>query len=277
MSEPSKSVHIVGAGGFIGSAIKRIEPKLDDVKLIYWGRREKKFFDLLAPESWEALADARPGCVVLLAWPGLPHYNEPYHVTRNLPLSLQLVLRLAESSMKRIVIAGSCYEYGLQNGQLGNHHATQPVNQYAIAKDCLRRSVEALAAQLRLEYQWLRIFYPFGEGQNPNSFLPSLDRAIERGEHAFEMSSGRQIRDFLPVEDVARHLVLLGTRESASGTYNSGSGVPASLREIAETRIIERASNISLKLGVYPDRLDEPLAFWADMSRMHALMQSQPF
>jgi dTDP-6-deoxy-L-talose 4-dehydrogenase (NAD+) len=249
----------------------------DDANLFFWGRKEQNIFDLLVPESWEALADARPECVVLLAWPGLPHYQEPYHVTRNLPLSLQLVLKLVDSGIRRIVIAGTCYEYGLKNGQLVEHHATQPVNQYAIAKDCLRKSIEALAAQLRFEYQWLRIFYPFGEGQNPNSFLPSLDRAIERGDHAFEMSSGRQIRDFLPVEDVARHLVVLATHLSASGTYNSGSGVPASLREIAERRIKERASSISLRLGVYPDRWDEPLAFWADMSRMHALMQTQPF
>ena len=122
---------------------------------------------------------------------------------------------------------------------------------------------------------WLRIFYPFGSGQNPKSLLPSLQSAIDRKDQVFPMSSGRQLRDFLPVEDVARYLLALATHPRAFGVYNGGSGKARSLREIVESRILELDAQIDIKFGVYPDREDEPLAFWADMSRMNALLQTQ--
>ena len=85
------------------------------------------------------------------------------------------------------------------------------------------------------------------------------------------MSSGRQLRDFIPVEDVARQLLLLAAHPRAYGVYNGGSGKARSLREIVEGRIQEIDAEIKLECGVYPDREDEPLAFWADMSRMSTL------
>ena len=89
------------------------------------------------------------------------------------------------------------------------------------------------------------------------------------------MSSGRQLRDFIRVDDLAKQLLLLATHPQAYGIYNGGSGQARSLREVVEARICELGGEIKLALGVYPDRADEPLAFWADMSRMNALVQTQ--
>ena len=85
------------------------------------------------------------------------------------------------------------------------------------------------------------------------------------------MSSGRQLRDFIPVNEVARQLLLLATSQKAYGIYNGGTGQARSLREIVEARINELGADISPRFGTYPDREDEPLAFWADMKRMNAL------
>ena len=75
------------------------------------------------------------------------------------------------------------------------------------------------------------------------------------------MTSGNQIRDFIPVDQVASILSYLSTCPTAYGVYNCGSGMPISLREMAERHISSSNSSISLKLGAYPDRKDEPLAF----------------
>ena len=85
------------------------------------------------------------------------------------------------------------------------------------------------------------------------------------------MSSGRQIRDFVPVDHVAQLLLSLITNPKAQGIYNCGSGLPISLRELAEKRIIESHASTHLTLGVYPDREDEPLTFWADTSKIDRL------
>jgi dTDP-6-deoxy-L-talose 4-dehydrogenase (NAD+) len=265
------TIHLLGSEGFIGRALKRESGSLS---LHCWSHRQadpEHHFDLLDPTSWQALLNRRPTHVILLSWPGLPNYQEPFHVTRNLPACIELVEQLAATGLQRLVVAGTCYEYGLQHGPLKENQFTDPVNCYAIAKDSLRRFIASLNTKQAFQWCWARIFYPFGDGQDPNSLLPSLQRAIDQGDTEFAMSSGRQIRDFIPVEQVAQILLQLSTDSLAQGVYNCGSGLPVSLRELAEERIANSLSSITLKLGVYPDRQDEPLAFWADTSKINKL------
>lgn len=266
-----ETIHILGSEGFIGHAIQRVA---NSVQLHCWSHGSSKYdhaFNLLDPSSWQALINQQPTHVILLSWPGLPNYQESYHITRNLPACIELIDQLIAAGLQRIVIAGTCYEYGLQNGPLHEDLLTDPVNCYAIAKDSLRRVVASRCTQTGSQWCWLRIFYPYGTGQNPNSFLPSLIRAIQTGEQSFAMSSGRQLRDFVQVEVIARQLLLLCNNEHAIGVYNGGSGQPRSLLEIAEDTIKQHNSLIALQRGAFPDRSDEPLAFWANMEKFNKL------
>jgi dTDP-6-deoxy-L-talose 4-dehydrogenase (NAD+) len=275
--EAVKPIHLVGSGGFIGNAVQR---QAGQVLLRCWSHtsnNQVNFFDLLDPNSWQTLLINEPETVILLSWPGLPNYQQSFHVTRNLPATLQLVEQLIAAGLKRIVVAGTCYEYGLQNGALQEYHSTDPLNFYAIAKDSLRRSVANICEQHKVCWSWLRIFYPFGDGQNPKSLLPSLEHAIQSRNTSFPMSSGRQLRDFIHVDKVADLLLLLATHPLANGIYNGGTGDAYSLREFVEFKIRELSADIKLECGVYPDRQDEPLAFWADVSRIHSLQKTHFF
>ena len=190
---------------------------------------------------------------------------------RNLPATIELIEQLVCSGLEHIVIAGTCYEYCLQNGEMNEYQHTDPINCYAIAKDSVRRVVTYLCNRNNVNLAWLRIFYPYGEGQNPSSLLPSLDNAIKTKEPFFSMSSGRQLRDYISVEDVADKLLLLASHPNAKGIYNAGTGKPRSIREILESRIKSLGSPIILMAGDIPDRLDEPLAFWAGLDRWQNL------
>lgn len=270
-------IHVLGSEGFIGRAIQR---EVGAHSLHCWSHGQidpDHHFNLLDPSTWQELFKQNPTHVILLCWPGLPNYQEPFHVTRNMPACVELVEQLIAAGLQRLVIAGTCYEYGLKNGPLEENELTSPVNCYAIAKDSLRRTISRRCEAREVSWCWLRIFFPYGHGQNSKSLLPSLHRAIEQGNPTFPMSSGRQLRDFVPVEAVARQLLLLTTHSLAYGIYNGGSGKPRSLREIVEARIYELGSQINLECGFYPDRDDEPLAFWANMNRMSTLMQQQHF
>lgn len=266
-------IHLLGCEGFIGRAVRM---EANDLNLHCWSHQFEgcHHFNLLNSSSWHSLLSQRPTHVILLSWPGLPHYREPFHVKRNLPACIELVEQLILGGLRRLVIAGTCYEYGLQNGALAEDQMTNPISSYAIAKDSLRRTIASLCEGKDVTWCWLRIFYPYGAGQNPMSLLPSLEKAISDGEKCFAMSSGRQLRDFVPVQQVARQLLVLATHPYAQGVYNGGSGLARSLREIAESRIEELGADIKLNFGVYPDRLDEPLAFWADMRRLDCLQKT---
>jgi nucleoside-diphosphate-sugar epimerase len=273
------TIHLLGSEGFIGRALQR---EAGDLQLHCWSHRQsdpEHHFDLLDSSSWRALLKCQPTHAILLSWPGLPNYQELFHVTRNLPACVELIEQLVASGLQRLVVAGTCYEYGLQNGPLKEDQLTDPVNNYAIAKDSLRRVIASRYSQQDLQWCWARIFYPFGNGQNPKSLLPSLLKALETGAESFPMGSGRQLRDFIDVQQVARHLLILSMHQDAAGIYNVGSGIPRSVLEMAEEAIASHGVNIRLKRGVYPDRSDEPLAFWADMNKFKALQripQSHP-
>ena len=265
------TIHLLGSEGFIGRALQR---EATDLRLHCWShsRSEPEFhFDLLDPSSWQSLLNKNPKLVILMCWPGLPNYQELFHVTRNLPACIELIDKLVASGLKRIVVAGTCYEYGLQNGPLKEDQFTDPINCYSIAKDSLRRVIANRYSHQDLQWCWARIFYPYGPGQNPNSLLPSLLKAMETGEEFFPMGSGRQLRDFIDVREVAQQLLTLATSKNAVGVYNIGSGIPRSVFEMAQEYIDSYGGNIRLQRGVYSDRPDEPMAFWACMDKFKAL------
>jgi nucleoside-diphosphate-sugar epimerase len=266
------TIHLLGSEGFIGRAVQREDA---NSQLHCWSHRHldaKHYFDLLDQESWQSLLKCQPTHAMLLSWPGLPNYQDPFHVTRNLPACIDLIEQLVQAGLRRLVIAGTCYEYGLQNGPLREEQLTDPVNCYAIAKDSLRRVIASCYTHDDLQWCWVRIFYPFGQGQNPNSLLPSLMKAMESRQNFFPMGSGRQLRDFIDVSDLARQLLTLATHENAKGIYNAGSGIPISVLEMVEGLVADHAGRIELKRGVFPDRSDEPLAFWAQMDKFKALL-----
>ena len=81
------------------------------------------------------------------------------------------------------------------------------------------------------------------------------------------MSRGEQLRDYLPVAEVARRLIRLVEWPAASGIYNICSGEPISVRRLVEQHIAARGGAIDLGLGRYPYPDYEAMAFWGDGAR----------
>ena len=98
--------------------------------------------------------------------------------------------------------------------------------------------------------------------------LPQLERAVRNGDDEFDMSGGEQLRDYLPVAEVARSIVALARKKADIGVVNVSSGKPISVRRLVEERIQEKNWNIKLNLGrcPYPDY--EPLAFWGNRGKL---------
>lgn len=266
-------VHLLGGNGFIGRAIKQHSDFLYPNQLICWSHRpsaEDHFFDLFSPESWAGLCNARPKVVLFLSWPGLPDYNGAFHLTRNMPAAFQLFEALVASGCQKIVVSGTCYEYGIQNGCLREDSPVFPCNLYGIAKNTLREGLEVLCQSTSVKMAWARIFYPYGSQQNPKSLYPSLIEAINVKQKTFQIGSGRQIRDFVEVSRVAQQLLQISLDPSAEGIFNCGSGVPMSVLEFVERCILERGSSLIVERSSLLDRQDEPFAFWADMTNLYS-------
>ncbi|WP_027582473.1 NAD-dependent epimerase/dehydratase family protein [Bradyrhizobium sp. Ai1a-2] len=226
-------------------------------------------FGLVIEHSREADA------LIHLAWPGLPNYRDFFHIGRNLLADVAFLEAAVAAGTRQLMVAGTCLEYGMQYGPLTEEMETRPHTPYGFAKDALRKSLELLRKQQPFTLQWLRLFYMYGEGQNPNSLLAQLDRAIERGDVVFNMSTGDQLRDYLPVEEVAADFVRAATNsERCSGVINCCSGRPISVFDLVRQRCEARASSIQLNRGHYPYPDYEPMAFWGVPAKLAPLRQA---
>ena len=265
-------IHIIGSHGFIGKALKR---GINADKIICWSHQSKSYFiDIYEEESWMNLLKFNPKRVILLSWPGLPNYNATFHVTKNLPQLIKLLELLIINGLKKIVITGTCYEYGLKNGKLSEDISAEPVSQYGIAKNCLMHSLRNLCSSNSVNWCWGRIFYPFGPEQNENSLIPSLIKAINNNDDFFRISSGKQLRDFIHVDEVAKILIFLIENDDMKGIYNIGSGEPKSIIDFVKEIKRERNSSINIITNYYKDRKDEPQEFWADMQKLNKIYKT---
>lgn len=210
----------------------------------------------------------RPDVLIHLAWGGLPNYRSLHHFEQELPIQYQFLSGLVRSGLTGLVVTGTCFEYGMQYGQLSEEMNTYPDNPYGLAKDTLRRQLEYLRKSQPFALTWARLFYLYGDGQAENSLLPQLKRAVEQSHEVFNMSGGEQLRDYLPVADVAKYLVMLALNRADIGVLNICSGKPISIRRLVECWIEENGWKINLNLGHYPYPDYEPLAFWGDRRKL---------
>lgn len=210
-----------------------------------------------------------------LAWPGLPNYQALFHFEHNLMADYRFIKGAVEAGVSQVLVTGTCFEYGLQSGPLSEQTEPRPSNPYGLAKNTLRVFLENLQCEKPFTLQWARLFYLHGAGQNPNSLLAALDRAIDAGADTFNMSAGEQLRDYLAIDTAAEHLAAIVQQREFDGVINCSSGQPISVRALVEQRLRERGASISLNLGHYPYPTHESMAFWGVADRLQQLLGAE--
>ena len=264
-------VAVTGASGFIGRhvlakllehdvelvAVTRDASRLDGLDAV-----RKVEMDISRPPSDCFEQMGRPDVLIHLAWDGLPNYKSLHHFETELPKQYNFLKKMVDGGLKSLLVTGTCFEYGMQSGPLDPNLQTKPNNPYGYAKDALRQQLEYLKKTTPVKLTWARLFYMYGDGQPNTSIYPKLKQAALQGDKVFNMSGGEQLRDYLPVTEVAGKIVRLALRKDESGTVNICSGVPVSVRSMVELWLRENGWEIELNLGYYPYPDYEPMAFW---------------
>ncbi len=215
----------------------------------------------------------QPDLLIHLAWEGLPNYKDLFHLEKNLFSNYRFLKNMIEHGLESMVVTGTCFEYGMQSGALREDMSTKPDNPYGLAKDTLRKFLEQLQKKIDFDFKWIRLFYMYGKGQNPNSILSQLDKALQNGETSFNMSGGEQLRDYLPVEKVAEYIVKIAMQSKVKGIVNCCSGRPISIRRLVESYMAKKQNNIHLNLSYYPYPDYEPMAFWGDDKKLKIALE----
>lgn len=276
-------VAITGASGFIGSHVlkeltgcgaqvvavtrdpSRLQERVAGVRVVE--------MDLAAPGAQIFARLGEPDVLIHLAWEGLPNYKSLHHFESELPRQYSFLSKLVAEGLPAMFVAGTCSEYGMRQGQLFEEMPTAPVHSYGFAKDALRRQLEFLKSTRPFRLTWGRLFYTYGQGQSSNSLYPALTRAVLDGKGSFDMSAGEQLRDFLPVGEVARRIVRAALAGLDLGIVNICNGEPVSVRGIVEQWLKEKGWQMTLNLGRFPYPDYEPMAFWGSRRRWDSLLE----
>ena len=164
------------------------------------------------------------------------------------------------------MVAGSCFEYGL-SGERYHRIPTaaplEPINSYAASKAAASIAFCQWAAEYKLNLDILRVFHVYGEGEPETRFWPSLRRAAFAGKD-FPMTAGEQIRDFIPVENVARAFLDKAENMSSNDSinlYNLSSGNPLTLLSFAQDFWSFWNAKGTLIVGAVPYRASECMRY----------------
>ncbi len=214
-----------------------------------------------------------PDALLHLAWAGLPNYQSPHHIEEELPRHCTFLDTCLDRGLARLVVTGTCLEYGLQSGELDETTPPLPATTYGAAKHQLHQHLlEQRNKSHDFGLGWLRLFYLYGPGQASTSLYSQLRSAVASG-RAFDMSAGDQVRDFLAAETAAAYIAALTLNYPDAGTVNVCSGHPTTIIDTVNGWLEEWGDNISLNRGVfaYPDY--EPFAFWGSKRRLHSMLR----
>ena len=210
-----------------------------------------------ADASWWAQACRGIDTVIHAAW-----YAEPGKYLQS-PVNADCMagtLRLADGAVaagvRRFVGIGSCFEYDLGLGLLPTAAPLKPTTPYAEAKVATFQALSQSLPARGQSFAWCRLFYLYGDGEDERRLVPYLHARLRAGEPA-ELTSGTQVRDYLDVREAGRMIVdtALGPAE---GPVNICSGVPVTVRELAERIADQYGRRDLLRFGARPDNLVDP-------------------
>lgn len=186
----------------------------------------------------------------------------------NVQVMLDLLEKAHTGGVKRFVLAGSFAEYGLtadQYDRIPADAALLPTSPYAASKAAGFIAAHTFAIDKQIELCYLRICSAFGEGQYPNNFWPALRSAALNGED-FPMTPGEQVRDFVPVEQVASDILRAVedcsiVRPGVPYVANVGSGEPISMLQFAQRCWSAWGARGRILAGAKPYRPNEPMRY----------------
>ncbi|HEX9666453.1 MAG TPA: NAD(P)-dependent oxidoreductase [Thermodesulfobacteriota bacterium] len=216
----------------------------------------------------ELILKFQPTHLLHLAWYVIP--GKLIKASENLQwvqTSLDLLQLFQEHGGKRIVMAGSCYEYDWNYGYCSEFLTPRvPATFYGKCKNSLQTLLDAYSIETGLSSAWGRVFFVYGPHEYSTRLVSSVIGSILHGEPAL-CSHGNQIRDYLYVEDVADAFVSLLESE-VFGPVNVGSGRPVFLKEII-FRIAGKLKREDLiRLGELPVSPNEAALVVADVNRL---------
>jgi UDP-glucose 4-epimerase len=275
---------VTGASGFLGSHLARALVaeghevlaivrsssdlwRLDDIK----AKLSFAFASLNTIETVRVpIAQFRPEVAFHLAWTGgnsSKFVNQTTQVFENVPGTLALVRILAEVGCATVVYAGSSVEYGEFNIPVRESDLPRPANLYGAAKYGAEVLVDGLCHACGMRFCSVRVFWTYGPMDDGMRMIPSVIASLLDAQRP-SLTEGRQMWDFLYIDDAIRAFIRLASTAQAEGIFNLGSGQPVAIRQVVESIRDQVDPALELGFGEVPYGPNQVMHLQPDVSRL---------
>lgn len=281
-------VLLTGGTGFVGSALaRRLAAAGDEVLVLHREGSDLRRLadvaakvrcvpaDLAEPDSYRRAVRAfAPERVFHSAWYAEPgkYLTAVAENVAHLHAGIAFVRELLTLRPRQFVAVGTCFEYDTRGTEplREDHTPERPAHIYSACKLALKSVALQLAADASVPLVWARIFYLYGPFEDPRRLVPHVVATLRKGEKVQLRSHGRQVRDFLHVDDVAAGLDAAAAF-GASGVVNIARGEGVTVRDLA-LRIARRLGREELLSFASDDTpLAEPMVVVGDSARLRGL------
>ena len=267
---------VIGGAGFIGSQVIVELLKTDVGEVVIYDNFARGKSEYIAESLrdsrctvWphggdirdtDLLNDAMVGmdAVVHLAAMWLLHCRDyprtAFHV--NIEGTFNVLEACVKNNIKRLVYSSSASVYGdAAEVPMTESHPFKNRNFYGATKIAGEAMCRAYNDRYGLNYVGLRYMNAYGPRQDQHAVysgvIPIMLNKIDAGEPPSINGDGSQAYDFIYVDDVARSNVLAMESDATDEFYNIGTGVQTTIRELCDTILDLKQSDLEVTYKPY--------------------------
>ena len=145
--------------------------------------------------------------------------------------SINMLKYFKENGGKKAVFIGTCFEYKFKDTPLKENDELNPITIYAKTKNYLREVSELYSIKNNINFCWGRIFYTYGDNENPNRLFPYIIDSLKEDKKV-SINYSQLKKDYIFAGDIAKAISLI-IDSNINGIINLCTSNAISLEEIA--------------------------------------------
>lgn len=268
-----KRVLLTGATGIIGK--EAIKPLLDSgfeifavssknqpsIPEVTWVKADLLDFSSIK----DVFSKIKPQYLLHFAWDTTPgsylesNFNFDWVVS-----SLEMLKQFKQNGGKRVVYAGTCFEYEFKDEPLKETDKFNPESTYAKCKKNLCELASLYCEKNDLSFGWGRIFYVYGHGEQEKRLTPHLINSFKADKEVV-ITCGSLLKDYMYTKDIAGAFVKFLDTE-VKGCVNICTGEAVSIKDYA--KLIASKLNKEDLLILKDEPCNQPPVIVGDNSRL---------
>jgi UDP-glucose 4-epimerase len=180
-----------------------------------------------------------------------------HYVRDNIIATQRLLEHLKESSLKRLVFAGSSSVYGDAEAFPTRESALpRPVSPYGVTKLAAEHLANLYTRNFGIPAVSVRYFTVYGPRQRPDMAFARFMRALADGEPIEIYGDGEQTREFTYVSDAVEGTIKAATSDVVGMVFNLGGGSRVTLNKVLAT--LEEISRVEVRRQQLPAAPGDP-------------------